>query len=287
MAVLIIKATEKCNSNCYYCDVVTKKDTGKSMPLDVLETAFIRINEYLEENTEEKMEILWHGGEPLLLGPDYYRKVKQLKDEHCSATSERITQSMQTNLTCFTEEFIDVLRALGINSLGTSYDPEPHIRGAGKGKRNSDDYNRKFMEAVKLLARHDFGWGLIYVVTKLSLKDPLGVFHFLGNLMLTGGFNMNPVLIYDEERKDIAISAEEYVEFLGAIFPTWWERRARYPDVNPFKSLVETIINGNTSLGCVESGRCTYVHINLAPNGDTSQCGRSGDWGLLPLRQYF
>ena len=134
MAVLIVKATEQCNSNCYYCDVVTKKSTGKSMPLDILETAFIRVNEYLEEHPEERVEILWHGGEPLLLGPDYYEEAHKLQEAHCQGTTARITHSMQTNLTCLNEEFVDVLKKLGMTGLGTSYDPEPHLRGAGKGK---------------------------------------------------------------------------------------------------------------------------------------------------------
>jgi radical SAM protein with 4Fe4S-binding SPASM domain len=98
---------------------------------------------------------------------------------------------------------------------------------------------------------------------------------------LSGGVNLNPVLIYDEVRKDVAVTPEEFVEFLGAIFPLWWNHRARYPDVEPFKSLVTNIIDGGNRLACVDSGSCTYQHINIAPNGDTSQCGRSADWGLL------
>lgn len=93
---------------------------------------------------------------------------------------------------------------------------------------------------------------------------------------------MNPVLIYDEERRDVAITPGEYVDFLGEIFPLWWQHRNRAPNVEPFKSLVSTIIEGNTSLFCSESGTCAYRHINITPDGETSQCGRSADWGLLP-----
>jgi len=250
------------------------------MSLGVMEITLLRVNEYLKACPDEIMEILWHGGEPLLLGPGYYRSAIELQHKHCADTRNRIKHSIQTNLTCFTEEFVDVLRELGMNAVGTSYDPEPHIRGIGKGI-NSDLYNKKFMNSLRILERNGFGWGMIYVVTKKSLSKPLDVFNFLTNLSLKGGFNMNPVLIYDDERKDVAITPEEYVEFLGSIFPTWWRYRERYPDVEPFKSLVNTIINGHLSLGCVESGDCTYHHINVAPDGETSQCGRSADWGLL------
>lgn len=280
MATIILKVTEKCNSNCYYCDVVRKKDTGQTMAISTLETVFIRVDEYLRSHPEEQVGILWHGGEPLLPGPGYYETAVSLFKRHCSQTRMRIHHSIQTNLTCFSQEFVNIFRELNIGSVGTSYDPEPHVRGSGINI-NSDEYNRRFMQALSILEKHGFGWGMIYVVTKKSLSKPLEIFHFLCNLSLSGGINMNPVLIYDEERKDIAITPEEYADFLGAIFPVWWKYRERYPDVQPFKSLVRTIIEGQLSLGCVESGNCTYDHVNVAPDGKTSQCGRSADWGLL------
>lgn len=280
MATVILKATEKCNSNCYYCDVVRKKGTGKSMSLDVLETSYMRIDEYLGADDDREIQILWHGGEPLILGPDYYRQALRLQDKHCADTKSRISYSIQTNLTCFKEEFVEIFQRMGIGAVGTSFDPEPHVRGAG-ARIDSDTYNRNFFRALELLDKHGIGWGMIYVVTRKSLNNPLDVFHYLTNLKLTGGVNFNPVLIYDNDRKDIAITPEEFVEFLGSIFPFWWKNRDRYRDIEPFKSLVDNIIDGHTSLGCVDSGSCTYHHVNIAPDGETSQCGRSADWGLL------
>lgn len=280
MATLILKVTEKCNSNCYYCDVVWKQKIGQTMSLDTLETVFIRVDEYLQHHAGEQVQILWHGGEPLLPGSDYYRQAISLFNKNCPETKNRVNHSIQTNLTCFNEEFVDIFRSLGIGAVGTSYDPEPHVRGPGK-RIDSDKYNRKFMQALAILEGNGFGWGMIYVVTRKSLEKPLDVFYFLTNLCMSGGFNMNPVLIYDEERKGIAIRPEEYVDFLGAIFPVWWKHRERYPDVQPFKNLVRTIIEGQPSLGCVESGDCSYNYLNVAPDGETSQCGRSADWGLL------
>jgi uncharacterized protein len=280
MATIIAKVTEKCNSNCLYCDVVRKKNTGKTMSFLVLAALFSKINEYLEEQKNEEINLLWHGGEPLLPGINYFRRIIDIQHEYCRKTKDRIIHSIQTNLTCLTNDYIEVLHELGIDSVGTSYDPEPHMRGPGK-KVDTLAYNLKFVEAVKILDKFNIGWGLIYVVTKKSLNDPQGVFNFLTNLRLTGGINFNPVLIYDKERKHLAITPEEFVGFLGAIFPEWWAHRERYPDIEPFKSLVCNIIDGDTSLSCVDSGSCTYHHINISPEGDASQCGRSSDWEIL------
>ena len=280
MATIIVKVTEKCNSNCLYCDVIRKANTGKTMPLEIVALLFQKSNEYLLKNKRENVSYLWHGGEPLLAGKEYYNQVIELQEKYCRKTKDRILHAMQTNLTCLDEGFVDIFQQLGIKSVGTSYDPEPHMRGPGKNV-DTLKYNTNFLNATRILDKYDIGWGMIYVVTKKSLKDPVGIFYFLTNLLLTGGINFNQVLIYDEERKDLSITPQEFVEFLGKIFPVWWENRNRYPDIEPFKSLVNNIIHQHRSLSCVDSGACTYHHINISPDGDASQCGRSSDWALL------
>ncbi len=280
MASIILKATEDCNSNCIYCDVVNKQRKTLSMSIEMIELVFIRINELLLAHPEEKVTIMWHGGEPLLLGYKYFWVAWELQEKHCPETKSKIEHCIQSNLTLFSEEFVDIFQKLSITHIGTSYDPQPHMRGPGK-EVDSEKYNRMFMKGIGLLEKHGFGWGVIYVVTQKSLANPLDVFFFLSNLKLDGGFNMNPVLIYDNKRKHIAITPGEYVEFLGVIFPIWWQHQNRYHGVEPFKSLTRCIKDREVSLGCVDSGNCAYNHLNIAPDGETSQCGRSSDWGLL------
>jgi radical SAM protein with 4Fe4S-binding SPASM domain len=281
MATLIVKATERCNSRCSYCDVVRKPGAGSSMAPEVLETLFRRVDEYLRAFPEERVELLWHGGEPLLLGPRFFVAAQGLQARLCQATRHRIGHSIQTNLTLFDGSFVEPLRELGITAVGTSYDPEPRVRG-GEGPAESERYTWRFLRSLALAERSGFAWGMIYVVTRASLARPLDVFHLLTNLQLSGGVNLNPVLVYGEDREGLAVTPEEFARFLGAIFPAWWAARARFPNVQPFRSLVENVIEGKVSLGCVDSGRCSYRHVNVAPDGSTSQCGRSADWGLLP-----
>jgi radical SAM protein with 4Fe4S-binding SPASM domain len=250
------------------------------MPLEMLDLVFARTDEYLRERPNEIVEIIWHGGEPLLLGPEYFRAAITRLSERCRDTRGRVHHSIQTNLTRFTPEYRDIFKALGIAAVGTSYDPLPNMRGPAQGKEYRW-YSQQFMKGLEALEECGLGWGMIYVVTRSSLAAPLGLFHSLVNFCAEGGINFNPVLIYDEERRHIAITAAEFKEFLGKIFPCWWEKRHRFPHVEPFSSYVRTIIEDSLSLGCVDSGSCTFNQVNIAPDGQTSQCGRSSDWGLL------
>ncbi len=280
MPTIIFKPTEACNSSCIYCDVVTRK-APKTMKTDLLELIFVRMDEYLKQEINERITLIWHGGEPLLLGADYFRKAIGFQQKYCAETSDRIEHAIQSNLTLLNQEFVDIFRSMGINQIGTSFEPIANIRGPGV-KRDSEWYNRKFMQGINLLAKNNMGWGFIYVVTRKSLENPLKLFHYLTNFKMSGGFNMNPVLIYGEDKDDIAITPLEFADFLGAIFPYWWEHRSRFPDVNPFKSILSNYDEQgrNLSLGCVDSGNCAYSHVYIGPEGETSQCGRAGDWEI-------
>ena len=281
MATVIFKPTEACNARCIYCDVVHKAShSSKRMPLDLLELFFSRTDEFLRERPDEIMNVIWHGGEPLLLGPDYFSKALAFQERHCAETASRIKHSIQSNLTLVSRELVGVLRKLGIDSIGTSYDPIDNVRGLGS-RRDSRAYNQKFMEGIRLLQEEGFSWGIIYVVTKLSLAKPLEIFQFLSNLSPKGAFMFNPVLVYTPDFAHIKISPTEYSEFLGAIFPAWWQRRNRFAHVEPFASIVNNLLGEGKSLMCSDSGTCAYAHINVQSDGSLSHCGRSADWGLL------
>lgn len=279
MATVIFKPTEKCNSNCIYCDVVVRKKP-KTMSYELLEIIFQKIDEYLKHDKKDRLQLIWHGGEPLLLGEEYFQKAFEFQEKHCKDTKNRIDHALQSNLTLMNERFLQLFRQLGINQVGTSYDPIANIRGPGE-KRDSVYYNTHFMKGLRLLLKHRFGWGFIYVVTKKSLKNPLDIFYFLTNLRLNGGFMLNPVLIYGEDKTGIGITTDEYADFLGKIFPVWWKYRNRFPQVSPFKMLVENIVEKKRAVGCEDTGRCAYEHVYIGPSGETSQCGRAGDWEMI------
>jgi uncharacterized protein len=281
MATVILKATEECNSRCVYCDVVRKESRKHTaMSLEVLELFFYRANEFLAERPSEILNVIWHGGEPLLLSPSYYEEAYKFQEKYCADTSIRIKHGIQSNLTTLTREHLVPLKKMGITCIGTSYDPVPNIRGIGKSI-DSQKYNARFMEAIRLLDEEKLGWGIIYVVTKQSLLNPIGILHFLSNLSPNGSFMMNPVLVYGKGLDDIKITPTEYVDFLGEIFPIWWKHRNIMGRVDPFFSIVRNLTDDCKSLICSDSGKCANTHIDLMPDGRASHCGRSADWGLL------
>ena len=279
MITIIFKAVEKCNSNCIYCEVIAKRQ-NMIMEYDLLREVFQKINDYLVKYPEEEINIIWHGGEVCLLGAEYFFKVIEYLEQYCTTTKNRIKHAAQSNLTLINQEIIDAFKILGMKTIGTSYEFIPHIRGFGKN-RDSAAYNQKFFEGVNLLQKNEMGWGVIYVVHKQSLKNPLEVFHILTNLNVASGPKINKIYMYSEDKHHLAITGREYADFLGAILPHWWAHRERFHYITPFSQFYESYQRKKTRMDCELTGRCSHGWIYIGPTGKVSQCGRAGDFGLL------
>lgn len=278
MAVIIFKPSEVCNSNCLYCGVV-EKHRKVVMDYDLLETVFRNMNDYLTAKPGETIHLTWHGGEPCMLGVEYFRKALELQEKHCSRTKGRITHLLQSNLTIITQELIDVFKDMGIDRIGTSFEPLPNIRGFGP-ERDSDAYNRAFFKGVELLEKNGMVWGFIYVVHKRSLDKPIELFYYLTNMNPKAQPTFNQIYLYQEDKHKLAITPEEYADFLGALLPLYWENRNLYTDLKPVSSFIN-VIEGRGAMMCDYSGICSHNWMYIGPEGEASHCGRAGDFGFI------
>jgi uncharacterized protein len=251
------------------------------MPERVLETVFRRMDEYLKSFPQENITFTWHGGEPFILPPAYFKKAGYLQAKHCSETKDRIKHQIQSNLTLLTQGHIDALRDLGIFHYSSSYDPIPHIRGMRtQGKLDSESYNHAFMCSLRLLERNGLTWSIIYVVHRESLKYPLDIYRYLLNLC-DGKIMFNPVMVIGEDTERFRISPEEYADFLGELLSEWWPKRKIYPEVKPLAMYQEIVMNGNHRFICNDGGRCSSEFMFIGPDGSTSLCCTSADFGVI------
>ncbi|HNW42904.1 MAG TPA: radical SAM protein [Elusimicrobiales bacterium] len=277
MPTIIFKATERCNANCAYCDVVRKKCVP-DMSMDMLRLVFSRADAFLKERPAEHINLTWHGGEVMMLGADYLNAAARLQAECCPSTKDRIFHSVQSNLTLLDAGLVAALRNLGINNVGTSYDPQDNVRGFGSS-RDSDSYNKRFFRGVSLLEENGMQWGLIYVVTKKSLAVPGELFHFLTNM--TNALMINPILTHGGDELGLGITAAEYADFLGEMFKLWWPARDRYGMVRPFSEYYGYYTRRETGLVCTRGGQCGNNHMYIGPQGQLSHCSCSADWSLV------
>jgi uncharacterized protein len=263
-----------------YCGVI-KKHQNVIMNFELLQETFEKINDYLLMFQEESISFIWHGGEVCLLGAEYFHKAIEFLEKYCKSTKNRIKHMVQSNLTLINQEIVDAFKILEIKSVGSSYELIPHIRGFGKN-RDHIEYNKKFFDGVNLLEKNELSWGVIYVVHKQSLSNPIEVFNTLTNLNVKCNPQFNKIYIYDEDKYNLSITGKEFADFLGTMFPFWWKNRDRFPNVTPFSDFYDSYMSKTNRMGCELAGKCSHKWIYLGPTGKTTQCGRSGDFGILP-----
>ena len=80
----------------------------------------------------------------------------------------------------------------------------------------------------------------------------------------------------------MAITGKEYADFLGAILPFWWEHRERFGKVEPFSEFYESYTRQANRMRCELTGKCSHKWIYVGFTGKVTQCGRAGDFGILP-----
>ncbi|MBI4191383.1 MAG: radical SAM protein [Betaproteobacteria bacterium] len=111
-----------CNLDCGYCYYLGKKDLYPKAKLfrmadDLLESYIVQ---HIEACPKKAILFSWHGGEPTLLGLDYFRRIVELQRKHRPAERE-ILNGIQTNGTLLDEAWCRFLAAEGFY-VGISMD---------------------------------------------------------------------------------------------------------------------------------------------------------------------
>jgi len=277
--LVVVKPTNACNGTCRYCSADSGK-TSSPMRVDQLPALFGAFAEWLCAARGDGLNFLWHGGEPMLMGPAFYWHVLEAQREAFDANANRVTNSIQTNLSLLTPEWIPLLRELlGRSRVGTSFDPVPGWRGL----RDGVDYDERWLEATELLRRSGIRYGVVYVVHRESLGHAARIYRYFRNWDPGASTRFNP--LYAQGRAAapadgaLGLTADEYGEFLVELLDAWREDGCR-ARVAPLAEWWEAWRGQRSRLCCDCSGRCSDSHLGVTPDGSVYGCGRCIDSGV-------
>ncbi|MBX3229812.1 MAG: radical SAM protein [Labilithrix sp.] len=120
LCVVVVPSTF-CNLRCSYCYELPLLKDKTRIGGDDLAIMFEHLALFCRENDVDVLRVVWHGGEPLLLPPDYYWKAFELARNAFAGQSTQIFHVTQTNLTVLDEERIALIRD-GFHGTGVSLD---------------------------------------------------------------------------------------------------------------------------------------------------------------------
>lgn len=170
-----------CNLDCSYCYYLHKKDLlgshNKSRISDeILET---HIRQYIEGQRSDEVVFSWQGGEPTLLGLEFFHKVIALEQKY-KKPYQRIENDLQTNGTLLDDEwgaFLKRHRFLVGLSIDGPKELHDRYRLAKDGKPTFD----KVFSAAQMLHRHGVPFNSLSVINRVNARRPLDVYRFLKN----------------------------------------------------------------------------------------------------------
>ncbi len=167
-----------CNLGCRYCFYLEKealfpKNENFKMSRELLE---IYVRDYIAAQPGAEVQFAWQGGEPTLLGVDFFRDAVTFQKRH--SLGKTIRNAIQTNGTLLDEEWGAFL-AENQFLVGLSIDgPEPLHNALRVDKKQRSTF-AQVMRGLELLQKHHVEFNTLTCVHRYNARKPLDVYRFL------------------------------------------------------------------------------------------------------------
>lgn len=172
-----------CNINCAYCYYLHKEQLldqqrGRRMEPSMLERY---IRQYIESQNGEQIVFSWQGGEPTMLGLDFFRDIVALQEKYKPA-GQRIENDLQTNATLLTDEWCRFLKQQRF-LVGVSIDGPRELHDTYRVDRKGQPTFDDVMRGIGLLKRHAVRFNTLTVINRRNAKRPIDVYRFLRDVV--------------------------------------------------------------------------------------------------------
>jgi uncharacterized protein len=180
----VVKLSKYCNLRCSYCyefEDLHKKDR---MNLGQIQEMFRHISTHAAEHNVDAVKFIWHGGEPFLFEPRFFREIAAAQAAIFN-TSVSVSNTVQTNLTVLTEDMLSFLQeAKFFSGLGISFDPYGSQRVDTRGRSRVETVTKN----MQTLIDRRIPFGAITVVARDTLHSVIETFKFFDTLNMSHRF---------------------------------------------------------------------------------------------------
>lgn len=281
-----------CNLNCEYCFYLEKQVLfGAGEKYRMTDEVLSRfITNYIGSQPTPVVEFVWQGGEPTLLGVDFFKRVIELQKPFVG--TKTITNSLQTNGTLLTDEWCYFLKKNNI-TVGVSLDGPREIHDRYRRDNEGGGTFDRVMRGLRLLQKHGVDYNVMACVAMETAKHPIDVYRFFkdehvefiqftpivermpGKESKHHGLRLAGPASLDKEEGETKVTPwtvipGEYGDFLIAIYEEWVRNDVGEVFVMNFEWALNAWI-GNPSPVCVHTDRCGRS-LAVEHNGDVYAC---------------
>ena len=280
-----------CNLDCTYCFYLEKEklfpqNENYRMSDEVLE-AYVR--SYIRSQEAPEISFAWQGGEPTLLGVDFFRRAVAYQKKY--ADGKRITNAIQTNGTLLDDAWCEFLAENGF-LVGLSIDGPRKLHDTYRVDRKQGPTFDTVVRGLEFLRKHETEFNTLTVVNRLNGDHPLEVYRFLkeigsgfmqfiplverlpdrGSKELQLELAMPPDLLSANRQvvTDWSLRPRQHGEFLSRIFDEWVRNDVGRVFVQMFDVALGNWMGAPPGL-CVFSPTCGRA-LAMEHNGDVYSC---------------
>ena len=262
-----------CNLDCRYCYYLKKEQLYQEgepfrMPDDILEEYIVQ---HIAASPETVIRFSWHGGEPTLLGLDYFRKIVTLQRKH-EPPDRRIVNGIQTNGTLLDEDWCRFFATEGF-SVGLSLDGPREMHDRYRVTKDQKPTYEHTMRGYELLQARGVYTDILCVVNAHNVKFPLQVYRFFKQIDAQH-VSFLPMVEPQPDTKggvsSISVPAEAWGTFLCTVFDEWRDQDIGRVKVQIFEEAARTAFNQEHSL-CMFRPTCGDIPV-VEHNGDFYSC---------------
>ena len=266
-----------CNLDCEYCFFLSKEALYPNdrfrMADDVLE-AYIK--QLLESHETPVVTIAWQGGEPTLMGVDFFRRAIELVGKH-RRPGQTVEHTMQTNATLLTAEWCELLREHRF-LVGVSIDGPRELHDAFRVDKKGNPTFDKVLRGYELLRKHEVDVNILCTVNSANEDYPLDVYRFFRDELGVEHIQLIPIVERDndtgfQEGDQVthrSVDPEKWGIFLSAIFDEWVRRDVGKVYVQMFDAALASWL-GVPATMCIFGETCGNA-VALEHNGDVYSC---------------
>jgi uncharacterized protein len=269
-----------CNLDCSYCFFLDKEELYPGskfrMTDEVLETY---IRQLIESHKTREVTVAWQGGEPTLMGVDFFRKAIAYQEKY-RKPGTIFENTLQTNGTLLDDEWCEFFKENNY-LIGLSLDGPRELHDANRVDKKGGPTFDRVMRGLRLLQKHGVEYNILTTVNRVNAAHPLEVYRFLRDEVKTSWIQFIPVIerinedgrtLYQQGNtvSENSVLPEQFGNFLITIFDEWVRKDVGKIFVQTFEAAVRSWLNMPTGM-CFFSPTCGSG-VALEHNGDLYSC---------------
>lgn len=288
-----------CNIDCTYCyylhkEHLLKRHRGRRMGPSTLERY---IRQYIEAQNGDEVIFSWQGGEPTMLGLDFFRDIVEIQKRY-TPPGRRISNDLQTNGTLLDDAWCAFLKEHDF-LVGLSIDGPRELHDAMRVDRKGRPTFDSVMRGAGLLRKHGVQFNTLTVVNRINAKRPIDVYRFLRNELGSTYIQFIPCVEPKDFRSvapqhwpeqaqpllgssaakpgnddsvvtDWSVDPDDWGYFLSRTFDEWYKKDVGRVLVNLFETAVVQTM-GRPSQTCITAGFCGKA-LAIEHDGEVYSC---------------